>query len=78
MSSRSLLNVRGQEHPVEMSMCATGTVEFRFSFADESKGSLCLKRVCFNLTECAGDVTFPQCALEVNYVPGQATPRFSN
>lgn len=75
LSSQSVLNVRGQEFPVEAEYECDLDSGIPIRFRRRIDGRLHSETHVFNLTEYAGDVTFPECALEVNYVPGQVTPQ---
>lgn len=75
LSSRSSLNVRGQEHPVETEYVCDWDSGIPIQLRRRVDGQLVSETRVFHLTECAGDVTFPQCALDVVYVAGQATPQ---
>jgi hypothetical protein len=75
LSSQSVLNVRGQEFPVEAEYECDWDSGIPIRFRRRVDGRLLSETHLFNLTEYTGNVTFPECAMKVNYVPGQVTPQ---
>lgn len=74
LSSESTLSMRGQVLPVLTEYVCDWNSGIPIQLRRSVQGRLFSENRLFNLTEYAGDVTFPQCSMEVNFDHGHGTP----
>ena len=74
LTSDSTLSIRGEELPVHTEYMCDWDSGIPVHFRRLVRGSLFSENRLFNLTEYVGDVTFPQCAMEVSYTQGPGIP----
>lgn len=75
LTSDSILSRRGKELPLQTEFVCDWDSGGPIHFRRLVQGQLFAENHLFNLTEYVGDVTFPQCAMEVSYAHGQSTPQ---